>query len=130
MKNLLIYLPVALFITACGSESGDALAPSATPASQTPSPSPIVNACAEVPFLGSWQAANDLQFKDDCSATSGDQKLSWSLDANKFIQFKQDKIDIDSCSFQIITEGGLAAPLSITLKLNCEKAGLLSYKKK
>lgn len=137
MKRLSLVLPILCLLTACGSDHGTLVEPAATPkpdikASPTPTPSPVaeVNPCAEAVFLGSWTAANDLSFKDDCSALSGSQKLTWGLTPDKFIQFKQEKIEIDSCSYQIDSTGGLSAPLVITLKLNCDKSGLLSYTKK
>lgn len=123
MKKLTL---LALFISACGSESS-ALKPTPVAVIETPTPTPT----PEVESLvGNWidSKLNTLQFNEDHSLLSNQQKLSWEAKQNQVI-LSQGPIEIDSCIYQIKSQGGLNIDLIITLKLLCDKAGSLSYTK-
>jgi hypothetical protein len=131
MKKL---LPLFLLLAACGSEHATSVSPTATPTPQvstTPSPSPAAQGCADIPLIGIWEAtaSNELKFSEDCTATVGAQKLEWSV-KDEAVSFSSGKISVDSCDYQITSIGGLSSPLVISLKLNCDKSGLLNYTKK
>lgn len=132
MKQYIFTLLVSfgtLFITSCGDNNsapnvGASIAsPTATPLSVPPSPSP------QVAFVGNWVnlSGNTLDFNGDGSAISDGNSLQWSVDPNGSIVFTAQSVQIDVCSYNILTAGGLTSSLVVTLDLGCNKAGQLTY---
>lgn len=126
----------ALNITSCGTTESVAPAPQVTPAptitpTPTPSASPSPVANINDALVGNWidTSGNTLDFKNDGTAMSDQQPLLWSVDSSNNINFLSGAISVDSCSFEILSSGGLTSALVVTLDLGCNKAGELTYTK-
>lgn len=120
---------IALNITSCGSSGSapQAPTPSSSPSTVPESSAPVVQ--LDQALVGNWidMTGNTLAFKADGTALSKSQKLTWSIDLSNKINFEDGAIPIDSCSYEILTSGGLNTSLLVTLDMGCNKSGELTY---
>lgn len=134
MKYALFLLPLGFFINACGSDGQAPTTPATTEAIATPSPSPtpMPTTTPDPSILGSWrdEADHTLVFKEDATGESSEQAFHWAMKEGRLFFFTVDStVEIDFCSYAILSSGGLQTPLVVTLSLSCEKNGAFLYTK-
>ena len=115
MKYLLWAMSLSLL--SCGGSDAPPIIEVANPTpspSPTPTPMPLSQA-----LVGNWisLAGNHLDFSQDGSVKSADHTLTWSVDSTNKILFSSGPIEIDTCSYQILSSGGLTSNLIIVLSL-------------
>lgn len=138
MKTLILL--VLLSLVGCGNESSVST-PTPTPVSSpSPSvvaevaPSPSPNPCDTL-FIGDWIDAinHSLKFVNDCSSAFDAEKFIWSLQSinqTQTIILLQGLIEVDRCTYTILSAGGLSDKVTITLSLNCQKSGVQNFSRK
>lgn len=135
MKHYLTITFVTLFtlnITGCGNDSKDAVVTPVVSSSPTPTPdaSPTPTPLSQNDALvGNWidTSKNTLTFNKDGTAMSNKQALTWSINMENRIVFVASKVEIDQCSYDILSAGGLTKSLVVVLALACEKSGQVNY---
>lgn len=130
MKHFILISALSFHLMACGSDK--ILDPSSdkkVEATPTPAPTEEPHAKTDLGLVGNWVdiGGNVLAFHKDGTAMSKSQKLSWSIDLTSHLLFMADTIEVDSCSYEILSSGGLNKDLMITLDLGCQKSGGLTF---
>lgn len=125
MKNILIVVSSLVLLSACG-EDKTPVPPQAEP---KPAEEVKVDPTAKSPLLGIWidSSKNALVFRAKGKAISNGADMDWALDEKDRVVFSVNNTEVDTCEYQILSQGGLNKTLVVSLDLACYRAGRISY---